>query len=238
MRSSEEWSRLGGVLIVVLAAVAALVVVVPRLLGAAAGPEVEIITALKRTEQRGLALTVPGSSAQLLSQQHHFARITVNVAPGGQRAVAWATLDFTGSMGSTEVSSLGVERVPFVLKEGEWVPERGAAPRLVAVVSALEARRRALEAGDVAALSVLLAPEAAGGAEEGGQEELEGLLALQRRRYRARAWYLRLERDEATVSEQWRLEGDLPSRPVDERGQRQLSLLRRGEEFLFSSRLM
>lgn len=238
MRSSEEWSRLGGVLIAVLAAVAALVVVVPRLLGAAAGPEVEIITSLKSTEQHGLALTVPGSSAQLLSQRHHFARITVNVAPDGRSAVAWATLDFTGSMGSAEISSLGVERVPFVRKEGKWVPERSAAPRLVAAVSVLEARRRALEAGDVAALSALRERESAGEADEGGQRELERMLAFQRRRYRVRAWYLRLERDEASVTEQWRLEGDLPERPVDERGQRQLSLLRRGEEFLFSSRLM
>jgi hypothetical protein len=104
------------------------------------------------------------------------------------------------------------------------------------VVGALEARRRALESGDRKALEALRAPEAEGG---GGQAaELEKVLELQRRHYRAAAWYLRLERDGAVVSEEWRLEGQLPSRPVDERGLRQLSLVRSGEEFLFSPGLM
>jgi hypothetical protein len=239
VRSTADWSRLGGVLIAVLAAVAALSLVMPRLLGMAAGPEVEIITALKATEKDGLELAIPGVGAVLESKGHHFARITVNVEPGGKRAVAWATLDFTGRLNRTEVSSLGVERVPFVRRGRDWVPEGLAAPRLAAVVRALEARRRALEAGDGKALAALRAPgvEADGG---GGAEaaEVEKVLELRRRRYRAEAWFLRLERDEAVASETWRLEGDLPSRPVDERGQRRLSLIRSGEEFFFSSGLM
>jgi hypothetical protein len=64
------------------------------------------------------------------------------------------------------------------------------------------------------------------------------VLELQRRHYWSEAWYLRLERDGAVASEQWHLEGQSPSRPVDERGRRQLSLVRRGEEFLFSPGLM
>ena len=237
MRSPEDWSRLGGVLIAMLAAVGALALLTPRLLGVAAGPEVEILIALKRTEQDGLRLDVPGVGTPLTSQQHHFARITVNIEPGGRRAVAWATLDFTGKLGHTEVSSLGVERVPFVVREGQWVPEGLAAPRLAAVVRALEARRQALEAGNREALRGLWASGAQ--ADVGaGEAELMKLLELQRRRYRADAWYLRLERDEAVASEQWRLEGELPSRPVDERGQRRLSLIRNGEEFFFSPGLM
>jgi hypothetical protein len=237
VRSTEDWSRLGGVLIVGLALVATLVVLVPRLLGSAAGPEAEIITALKSTEREGLELTVPGAQARLVSKEHHFARITVNVEPGGQRAVAWATLDFTGRLGRTEVGSLGVERVPFVLRGRTWAPEGLTAPRLVAVVGRLEARRRALEAGDRTALEALRAPGAA--TEGGGEtEELEKVLALQRRRYQAEAWYLRLERDEVVATEAWRLEGVLPSRPVDEKGRRRLSLIRSGEEFLFSPGLM
>ncbi len=237
MRSSEEWSRLGGVLIVLLAAAAAMVVLVPRLLGVAAGPEAEIITILKSTEREGLSLTLPGVDAPLTSREHHFARITVNVEPGGQRAVAWATLDFSGRLGRTQVSSLGVERVPFIRRGRQWVPENLAAPRLAAVVRALESRRQAMEAGDREALAGLRTPgaEVDGG---GGEAELERVMQLQRRRYRAEAWYLRLERDEAVVSEEWRLEGQLPSRPVDEKGQRRLSLARNGEEFFFSSGLM
>ncbi|PTL77640.1 hypothetical protein [Vitiosangium sp. GDMCC 1.1324] len=237
MRSSEAWSRLGGVLIAVLAAAAAMVVLVPRLLGVAAGPEVEIITHLKGTERDGLSLVLPGVGEPLTSLAHHFARITVNVEPGGQRAVAWATLDFRGRLGRTEVSSLGVERIAFVRRGREWMPEGLAAPRLAAVVRALESRRRALEAGDREALAGLLVPgaEADGG---GGEEELARVMSLQRRRYRAEAWFLRLERDEAVATEQWRLEGQVPSRPVDERGQRRLSLVRNGEEFFFSPGLM
>ena len=238
MRSTEDWSRLGGVLIIGLAALALLVLVVPRLLGAAAGPEAEIITALKSTERGGLELTLPGAGAMLVSREHHFARITVNVEPGGQRAVAWATLDFTGRLGPTQISSLGVERVPFVRRGTSWRPEGLTAPRLAAVVAKLEARRRALESGDREALEALRAPEAAADSGAGGEAEVEKVLALQRRRYHAKAWYLRLERDEAVASEEWRLEGELPSRPVDEQGQRRLSLIRSGEEFLFSPGLM
>ncbi|HEX8437810.1 hypothetical protein [Archangium sp.] len=236
MRSTQDWSRLGGVVIALLAAGVALTVLMPRLLGMAAGPEVEIITALKSTEQDRLELAIPGAGARLTSQTHHFARITVSVEPGGQRAVASATLDFSGRLGRTEVSSLGVEQVPFVLRGREWVPEGLAAPRLAAVVGALEARRRALEAGDRKTLMALRGPGEAG--DGGGEAEVERVLALQRRRYEARAWYLRLERDEAVVTEEWRLEGVLPSRPVDEKGQRRLSLIRSGEEFLFSPGLM
>jgi hypothetical protein len=237
VRSAEDWSRLGGVIITVLAAAAVVVLLVPRLLGVAAGPEADIITALKSTERDGLSLSLPGVAEPLRSQKHHFARITVNVEPGGQRAVAWATLDFDGQLGRTGISSLGVERVPFVRRGGEWVPETLAAPRLAAVVRALESRRRALEAGDRQTLAALLAPglESATG---GGEAELERVMGLQRRRYRAETWLLRLERDDAVATEAWRLEGQLPSRPVDERGQRRFSLIRNEEEFLFSSGLM
>jgi hypothetical protein len=232
---SERWSRLAGVFIAAVALALVLAVLVPRFLGAAAGPEATIITALKRTERDGLELALPGVGAPLTSSKHYFARITVRVEPGAQRAEALATLDFTGRLGDTEVSSLGVERVPFVLSQGEWVPEGLATPRLAAVVAALEARRRALEAGDRSALRALVE-----GGEDGGGPgaAVEEVLALRKRRYRAEAWYIRLERDEAVASEHWRLEGELPSRPVDERGQRQYRLVRSGEQFLFSPSLM
>ncbi len=234
MRTTQDWSRLGGLFIALLAAGAFVAVLGPGSLGLAAGPEAEVITALKRTEQQGLLLTVPGTRVPLTSREHHFARITVDVLPGGQRAEAFATLDFEGALGGTRVSSLGVERVPFVLRDGAWVPEGQAAPRLAAVVAALESRRRALEEGRLEALKALGAP----GAAQPGGPELERLLALRERRYRADAWVLRLERDEAVATERWRLQGSLPERPVDTLGERRLSLLRDGDEFLFSPALM
>jgi hypothetical protein len=233
--SSERSSQLAGVFIAALALALVLAVLGPRFLGAAAGPEAAIITVLKRTERDGLELALPGVGAPLTSSKHHFSRITVRIEPGAERAEAWATLDFTGRMGPTEVSSLGVERVPFVRRQGEWVPEGLAAPRLAAVVGALEARRRALEAGDRSALRALVEAGEDGG--EGGAA-VEEVLALRKRRYRAQAWYIRLERDDAVASEHWRLEGELPSRPVDARGQRQHRLVRSGEQFLFSPSLM
>lgn len=237
MRSSEDWSRLGGVFIAVMALIM-VGVLAPRLLGIAAGPEPEIITALKETEQDGLELSLPGISTPLTSNTHYFARITVRVEPGGKRAEALATLDFVGTLGGTDVSSLGVEVVPFVLKDGQWQPEGLAAPRLAAVVTALEARRRALETGDSAALARLVAPAGEAGVVGVGGPELEALLALERRRYRSGMWFIRLERDEARVTEHWRLEGVLPDRPVDQRGTRSLILRREGQEFLFSPALM
>ncbi|WP_224243387.1 hypothetical protein [Hyalangium gracile] len=243
MRSSEDWSRLGGILIAATAAIT-VAVLAPRTLGLAAGPEPEIITELKSLEREGLELTLPGLPAPLTSRQAYFDRITVRVEPGGQRAEALATLDFTGSVGDTEVSSLGVEQVPFVLQSGSWSPAGAVAPRLAAVVVALEARRRALDAGDAEALARLTAPsdgDAGGGGDGGsvrvGEPDLETVLALKRRRYRADAWFIRLERDEALVTEHWHLEGDLPSRPVNQQGEGRLILVRRGEEFLFSSAL-
>jgi hypothetical protein len=240
VRTSEDWSRLGGILIFTLALGLTLAMMGPRLLGKAAGPETEVITFLKGTEQDGLSLSLAGIPTPLTAKQHRFALITVRPEPGAQRAEALATLDFTGTLGTTQVSSLGVERVPFILKNGEWVPEGQWVPRLAAVVTALEARRQALEAGDTAALARLGALAAGDGGVpvQVGGPELEALLALKQRRYRVEAWYLRLERDEAVVSEHWRLEGVLPSRPVDQRGERQLILIRRGEEFFFSPSLM
>jgi hypothetical protein len=240
VKSTEDWSKLGGIIIAALA-LAMLAGVGPRVLGLAAGPEAEIITALKRLEKDGIELSLPGAAAPLQSREVHYDRLSVRVEPGGQRAVVLATLDFTGSLGDTQVSSLGVEQVPFVNDGGDWRLEGRAAPRLTAVVESLEARRRALEAGDPEALARLSISESDDGGAPGqggsvgvGEPDLETVLALTKRRYRAEAWFIRLERDEAVATEHWRLQGDLPSRPVDRMGERRLNLLRRGEEFLFS----
>jgi hypothetical protein len=243
VKLSEDWARLGGILIAA-AALTLLFLAGPRMLGLAAGPEPEIITELKSREHQGLKLSLPGLAVPLTAREAVFDRITVRVEPGGQRAEALATLDFTGALGDTEVSSLGVELVPFVLRDRSWAPEGQVAPRLSAVVLALDARRRALDSGDTEAMARLTAaPEGeagvadAGGAVGVGAAELDMLLALKGRRYRADAWFIRLERDEAAVMEHWHLEGDLPSRPVNQQGERRLMLTRRGEEFLFSAAL-
>jgi hypothetical protein len=54
-----------------------------------------------------------------------------------------------------------------------------------------------------------------------------------------KGWYLRLERDSALVSEDYRLTGVTPDRPVDEEGTRRLELrLDAHGEFYFARGLM
>ena len=108
----------------------------------------------------------------------------------------------------------------------------GWAPRLSAAVAALESRRRALEQGDERLLLAL------GGPDAGSDPVLQRYLSLQAHSYRARAWYLRLDRDSADVTEDYRLVGNTPDRPVDEEGTKKLQMIRRGAEFFFSQGLM
>lgn len=234
MRRLEDWGRLGGIGIAVLAVAGVLLFLGPRLLGFAAGPEAEIVTTLKEAEHDGVSLPVPGAPTPLVSRKLQYARITVSVAPDGRSAEAFATLDFEGVLGATTVSTAGVEAVPFTRESGRWKPVTSLAPRLVATVAALEARRRALADGQPDALSRLAGPGGDGGAGRTWEE----MAPLSKRRLTVQAWYARLERDEVTVTEHYRVEGDLPSRPVDTRGERPLLLLREGDQFLFSPGLM
>jgi hypothetical protein len=114
-----------------------------------------------------------------------------------------------------------------VLREGTWEPEEGWAPRLQKAVEVLEARRRALEAYDVAALRRL-----SGGA-DGGLAGLEELAAMASRSLKVEAWLLRSEPAGALVSEQARLTGSLPDRPVEDTAARRLNLAWDGSGFFF-----
>jgi hypothetical protein len=133
------------------------------------------------------------------------------------------------------VSSLGLERIGFRLRgRSDWTPSSGLAPRLVKVVWALEQRRRALEAGDRAALSLLDPAVADGGALP---QSVEDILAVSERRYRSLAWLIRFEREGALVTEDFRLEGNTPQRPIDQQGSVRLFVDPDGE-FFFPQGLM
>lgn len=227
------WSKALGAFLLFAGGVGLVAYFFPVLLGAAAGPEAAVLTALKRTERDGLRLAIANAPGELVSKNHHFDRVTVLLETGGREAVVVATLDFEGTLGKTRVSSLGLERVSFQYREGEWRPVSGFAPTLSGVVAALWARRAALEAGDGSALRGL-----SGAAEDGGEEEVARVLALSRRKYEARAWYVRSDPEGVTVTEDFRLEGALPDRPVDEKGSKRLWLERSGNRFLFSHGLM
>lgn len=227
---NDEVRKLVGVGLAVAVALTALLLLGPKLLGAAAGPEVEILTVLKTAESRGLELDV-GLAQPLIATRASYDRVSVAVM-GSTRAVVTATLDLDGKAGATEVSSLGAERVIFVLEGGDWEPESGFAPQLQSVVRSLEKRRAALERGDVSGLC-------SGKADAGEASELTALLEVSRRRLRVERWLIRSERDGVLVTEEWRLTGDLPERPVDDRGARRLLLQGApGGEFCFPEGLM
>jgi hypothetical protein len=216
-----------------LALVAFAAWVARSLLDLAAGPEVALEAALKETEREGLTLVVPGSQQPLVSRKHHFDRITGHIDRGRGKAYALCTLDFVGSLGPSTVSSLGVERVPFQYRGRRWYPTEGFAPRLTAIVAALEARRQGLESGDPVKLRSLVEP-----AEAQEPEIRPALTHSGRGHYRALAWFIRAERDQAVVTEQYQLSGTEIDRPVEEKGERRLTLLRRGPRFLFSGSLL
>jgi hypothetical protein len=184
-----------------LALVVSVLVIGPRLLGVASGPENELVLTLKKLERTGLDLVVEGKP--LRGAMVQFQRLAVQVEPSGQRAVATGTLDLNGTYDrDTVVSSLGFEEIPFVLQDGSWDPVKGLAPRLTAILAALERRRRALDADESA---------------DGGEPMLH-------RHYRVAAWYIRSERESAQVAEDFVLTGETRDRPVDEKRTVRLTL--------------
>ncbi|HVE84319.1 MAG TPA: hypothetical protein VND93_15790 [Myxococcales bacterium] len=200
-------------------------------------PTADLVLQLKSAEGEGaLQLAIPGEAARLVSGRASFDRITLELTPGAPDAFATATLDLEGKLEETQVHSLGYERVRFTRDGRDWVPAEGLAPMLSRAMAALCARRRALDGGKVADLAGLShrTPE-----QVRGDPEVARVLGLSERRYRVKGWYLRLERDSALVSEDSRLTGSSPERPVDEQRTRRLELkLDPQGEFYFASGLM
>ncbi len=222
--------------VAVLAVGAALVVLGPRLLGLAAGPEAELVTLLKTSERRDLTLEVPGARAPLRARRHEYQRLSVWLEPDGEVAQVAATLQLEGRLGDVDVSSIGVEQIAFRRDGSDWVPVKGLAPNLVAVLGALERRRQALSPLSLPRLRPLLPPDAGLFIPAGG--DLALLEALRGAQYTARSWYIRIDRDSAQVAEDYRLVGTLPDRPVDQIGTRRLDLVRANSEFYFWPGLM
>lgn len=175
------------------------------------GPEGAIVTRLKHFEVDGLRIEL--DAGVLVSQKLSYQRISVVLDAAGETAEVTSTLDFVGQLQrplptpATQVSSLGLERARYVNRAGSWVPEGSDAPRLVRIVETLETRRSGLERG---------AP-----LEDGGVPWPE---VQQPRTYRSEAWFVRSERGEVEVAEDFRLMGTSPQRPVDDRATRRLTL--------------
>ncbi len=216
---NRELSRFLGFLAAAAALVLTIAVFGARFLGSAGGADGAIITHLKQLERGGAEHDLPW--AKLLGPKLQFERISVMLDADGQGATVTSTLDFTGELRrpgntSTRVSSLGLERARYRLVEGQWAPEKTDFPRLLTILETLERRRLALERGDT---------QPDGGVPFGG---------VTRRKYQGLAWYIRSEREEVLVSEDFRFEGVAPDRPIDEKATRRLSLLEDSSTGLFS----
>jgi hypothetical protein len=223
-----------------LAVVAALTLVgavfVPRWFKLADSPETELLVSLKRLEQDGVRAPIAGSPAPLASDTFGLDRLTVELLPDGMHARAVFTLDFNGTLGTTKVSALGLERLTLNRTAEGWRPDEGVwTPTLATAVEALLRRTQALERQDAASLSQLLAP---GGEREPQSEALTRVFAMTEIHYAALAWYLRADRGQVLVTEEYRLTGALPDRPVDDKGQRRLTLVPVGKELRFLDSLM
>jgi hypothetical protein len=199
-------------------------------------PTANLVVQLKSAERNGLSLSIPGEPTPLVSDRPSYERLTVELPPGAPEAFITATLDLQGKLGGTEVHSLGFERVRFLRDGRDWTAPEGLAPTLTRAMAALCARRRALEAGKLPALAAL-----AGQTPDQARADpaLALLLAVQDRKYSVKGWYLRVERDLVLVSEDYRLTGTTPERPVDEVKTRRLELrLDPHGEFYFARGLM
>lgn len=187
-------------------------------LGTAGGVENELVTQLKQLERTGFEVTVSGQ--RLRGKQLQYQRLAAAVEPAGDRAVVTGTLDFNGDFGDgTQVSSLGFERVEFELRDGAWVAARGPAPRLMAIVAALEARRQQV----------------------GSAEGVDGGVDLPwvpGRKYQALGWFIRSEKERVAVAEDYRLTGTLRDRPLDEKSTVRLELVESpNTRFVFAPQL-
>jgi len=171
----------------------------PVLLGLAGGPVPEVASLLAQAARPPVTLAVPAVDAPLLGRALHFQRVTVS-EEGRDRARAVSTLDFEGSFGATRVSSLGRETTRFLRRAAGWQLDGSLAPTLAAAVSALAARRVALQTSSAAALAALHTE--AGRDEALAEPALRARLTHPTRNGTPQAWYLRSEAGEILVTEE------------------------------------
>lgn len=182
----------------------------PRLLGAAGGPEPELVAALRSAELTRAAVPVAGAPP-FLPKSLRFDRFAVSV--DGDRAAVVATLDASGMSGAVQVSSLGRERIRFVRRGGRWELDGALAPSLSEALAALWRRAEVLSGSSPEALAPLLDP--ADRARSLDDARLLPVLHLPLHHWEPRAWFLRSERAEVLVTEEAALTS--PTRPPEPR---------------------
>ena len=197
----NEGSRRGTRAVAVLLGLAGLAgavwALLPALLGAAGGPEPELIAALRSAELARAPIRVRGGAA-FEPRSLRFDRFSVTV--DGDRATVVTTLDAAGTSGGVEVSSLGRERVRFLRRVGRWEPDGPVAPALAGALEVLWQRAGLLSASSAEALGALVTP--ADRERSLGDARIDPVLRLPGHRWEPRAWYLRSEREEVLVTEE------------------------------------
>jgi hypothetical protein len=198
MSARARFATVAGLGAVALGA-ALLLWLLPALLGLAGGAQPEVATLLASAARPPVSIRIDGGPTALLGTSLHFDRVTVAMeGSSGCRAVS--TLDFEGTFAGTRVSSLGRETTRFVRSTTGWQLSGSLTPTLAAAVSALFARRVALESGNLPALAELLAP--ADRAVALADPRLRTWLSQPKRNVPLQAWYLRSEAGEITVTEE------------------------------------
>jgi len=184
--------------------------ILPRLLGAAGGPEPELVATLRSAELSRAAMPVAGAPP-FEPRSLRFDRFAVSL--DGDRASVVATLDASGTSGGVQVSSLGRERIRFVRRGGRWELDGALAPSLSQALAALWRRAELLSGTSPEALAPLVAP--ADRERSLGDARLLPVLRLPGHRWEPRAWFLRSERGEVLVTEEANLTS--PSRGPEPR---------------------
>jgi hypothetical protein len=195
--TDHRGARATGVLVGLCLVLGAVWALLPRMLGAAAGPEPELISAFRTAELARAPIPVPGAPP-FEPRSLRFDRFSITV--DGDHASAVATLDASGACGGVEVSSLGRERVGFRRQGGRWEPDGPIAPALAQSLSVLWQRARLLSGNAPGALGELVLP--ADRERAVGDARIDSVLRLPGHRWEARAWYLRSERGEVLVTEE------------------------------------
>ncbi|HEY1335115.1 MAG TPA: hypothetical protein VGF31_12720 [Myxococcaceae bacterium] len=232
MTTDHRGARATGVLVGLCLVVGAVWALLPAMLGAAGGPEPELISAFRTAELARAPIPVPGGPP-FEPRSLRFDRFSITV--DGDHASAVATLDAAGSCGSVEVSSLGRERVGFRRHGGRWEPEGPIAPALAQALSVLWQRSRLLSGSAAASLEGLVLPADRERALQDAR--IDSVLRLPGHRWEPRAWYLRSERGEVLVTEEANLTSS--SREPEPRTGR-LRLVPSGEDgsFVFAGGLL
>jgi len=204
----------------------------PRLLGAAGGPEPELVSALRAAELSRAPIAVPGAPP-FEPRSLRFDRFSATV--DADRASVVATLDAAGVSGGVQVSSLGREKVHFVRRGGRWTPDGPLAPALAGALGALWRRAALLSGSSPDALGPMVV--AADRERSLSDARLEPVLRLPDHRWEPRAWYLRSERGEVLVTEEAFLAS--PSRSPEPRtGRLRLVPSAEGGSFVFAGTLL